>query len=122
MRVGCGVIGPGYGMSGMGTYLTHRARLHAAQAPRASMMRWGLNTEHHAAPGRFVCFIYNQGGLLLKWYRDTFARADKEAAERAGRDVYDGSSRETPRGSRASSSSRTSPSTGPPEFITITRA
>ncbi len=85
--LGCGVTDAGFGMSGMGTYLTIVPVFTGRKTPEV-MMRWGLNTEHHAAPGRFVSFIYNQGGLLLKWYRDTFARADKEAAERSGRDVY----------------------------------
>ncbi len=85
--LGCGVTDAGFGMSGMGTYLTIVPVFTGRKTPEI-MMRWGLNTEHHAVPGRFVSFIYNQGGLLLKWYRDTFARADKEAAEKSGRDVY----------------------------------
>jgi xylulokinase len=81
------------------------------------MMRWGLNTEHHAAEGRFVSFIYNQGGQLLKWYRDTYARAEKEEAARTGQDVYELLIRETP---REPSSVIVLPSftmTGPPDFI-----
>jgi len=74
-------------MIGMGTYMTIMPVFAGRKAPEV-MMRWGLNTEHHAAPGRFASFIYNQGGLLLKWYRDTFARADREEAGKTGRDVY----------------------------------
>jgi xylulokinase len=114
--VGCGVIEAGYGMSGMGTYLCF-VPVFAERKPAGSMMRWGLSTEHHAAPGKFVTFIYNQGGLLLKWYRDTFARADREAAERSGKDVYELLIREVP---RAPSSVLVLPHftvTGPPEFI-----
>ncbi len=115
--LGCGVTEPGFGMSGMGTYLTIMP-VFTGRKPPEVMMRWGLNTEHHAAPGRFVSFIYNQGGLLVKWYRDTFARADREAAERAGRDVYAELIREIP---SALSSVFVLPHftvTGPPEFVT----
>ncbi len=82
------------------------------------MMRWGLNTEHHAAPGRFVSFIYNQGGLLLKWYRDTFARAEKQAAERDGKDVYADLISEIPADPSSVLVLPHFTVTGPPEFIT----
>lgn len=49
------------------------------------MLRSGLNIEHHLLPGLYVSFIYNQGGMLVKWFRDTFASAERE---RAGRDIY----------------------------------
>jgi xylulokinase len=52
------------------------------------MIERGLNTEHHAAPGLFVSFIYNQGGSLVKWFRDTFAAAEKAGAVSSGRDLY----------------------------------
>jgi xylulokinase len=115
--VGCGVIDAGLGMSGMGTYLTI-VPVFAGRKPPAAMMRWGLNTEHHAAPGRFVSFIYNQGGLLLKWYRDTFARADKEAAAAAGTDVYSALIGETPEGPSSVFVLPHFTVTGPPEFVT----
>ena len=49
------------------------------------MIERGLNTEHHAAPGQFVSFIYNQGGALVKWFRDTFAAAEREHGRRRAR-------------------------------------
>jgi len=115
--LGCGVTDPGFGMSGMGTYLTIMP-VFTGRKPPEVMMRWGLNTEHHAAPGRFVSFIYNQGGLLVKWYRDTFARADREAAERVGRDVYDDLIREIPSGPSSVFVLPHFTVTGPPEFVT----
>jgi xylulokinase len=114
--VGCGVIEAGFGMSGMGTYLTF-VPVFSGRKPAASMMRWGLNTEYHAAPDRFVSFIYNQGGLLLKWFRDTFARADREAAEKAGADVYERLIREVPKGPSSVLVLPHFTFTGPPEFI-----
>ena len=114
--VGCGVIDAGRGMCGMGTYLCI-VPVFAERRDPAAMIRLGLNTEHHAAPGRFVSFLYNQGGVLLKWFRDTFARAERQAAEREGKDVYELLIREVP---EAPSSVVVLPhfiQTGPPEFI-----
>jgi len=115
--VGCGVTEDGLGMSGMGTYLTI-VPVFSGRKPPERMMRLGLNTEHHAAPGRFVSFIYNQGGLLLKWYRDTFARAERDAAVREGRDIYAELIREIPPGPSSVVVLPHFTVTGPPEFIT----
>jgi xylulokinase len=114
--VGCGVVGAGHGMCGMGTYLCIVPVFAERREPQ-EMMPLGLNTEHHAAPGRYVTFIYNQGGQLLKWYRDTFARVEKERAVSSGEDIYEILIREAP---TAPSSVLVLPSftmTGPPEFI-----
>jgi xylulokinase len=42
-----------------------------------------------------VSFIYNQGGTLVRWFRDTFARADRKLLP-AGEDIYDALGREMP--------------------------
>ncbi len=115
--LGCGVTEDGVGMCGMGTYLTIMPVFTGRRPPEA-MMRWGLNTEHHAAPGRFVSFIFNQGGLLLKWYRDTFARLEREDAQRAGRDVYADLIGEIPAGPSRLFVLPHFTVTGPPEFVT----
>jgi xylulokinase len=82
------------------------------------MIARGLNTEHHAVPGQYVSFIYNQGGVLVKWYRDTFAAVEYRQAQAAGQDIYPLLLAEMP--------SSPSPilvlphftATGPPQFIT----
>ena len=53
------------------------------------MLARGLNTEHHAAPGRYVSFLYTRGGSLVKWYRDTFARRERDLAAEKGQDIYE---------------------------------
>jgi len=53
------------------------------------MIEHGLNTEHHAAPGRYVSFLFNRAGSIVKWYRDTFARLDRDRAAEKGADIYD---------------------------------
>lgn len=114
--VGCGVVESGTGMCGMGTYLCIVPVFSQRKDPRA-MLRWGLNTEHHAAPGRFVSFIYNQSGVLVRWFRDTFARREKEEAARAGRDLYESLASEMPAGPSSVLVLPHFTMTGPPEFV-----
>jgi len=85
--VGCGVIEAGRAMYGMGTYICVVPVFGSRPEP-AAMIERGLNTEHHVVPSRYVSFIYNQGGSLVKWFRDTFAQAERQKAIESGRDVY----------------------------------
>jgi xylulokinase len=85
--LGCGAVNRGDTVYGMGTYHCITPVFTALPEPEVMIAR-GLNTEHHAVPGCYVCFIYNQGGALVKWYRDTFAAAEHQQAEREGRSVY----------------------------------
>jgi xylulokinase len=75
--VGCGVIAPGQAMYGMGTYICAMPVFNQRPNP-AAMIAQGLCTEHHVIPGQFVSFIYNQGGALVKWFRDTFAALERQ--------------------------------------------
>jgi xylulokinase len=114
--VGCGVVGPGAAMYGMGTF-TCIVPVFSSRPDTRAMPAHGLNTEHHAVPGRFVTFIYNQGGSILKWCRDTFANLDHARAREAGRDVYDDLLREMPQGPSGVIVLPHFTTTGPPEFI-----
>jgi xylulokinase len=114
--VGCGVIEAGRAMYGMGTYICMMPVFAQRREPRAMIER-GLNTEHHAAPGRYVSFIYNHGGSMVKWFRDTFAQAERAQAKTSGQDVYAQLTAEMPAGpSRILALPHWGP-TGPPEFI-----
>jgi xylulokinase len=86
--VGCGVIEDGQAVFGMGTYICITP-VFGQRRPAGLMIERGLNTEHHAVPGKYVCFIYNQGGSLVKWLRDTFAAAEHRRALEAGKDIYE---------------------------------
>jgi len=109
--VGCGVVSEGRAVFGMGTYLCVTP-VFTRRKPPSVMLQRGLNTEHHAVAGQFVSFIYNQGGALLKWFRDTFA-----AAERQRPDIYAALIAEVPAGpSSVMALPHWSP-TGPPHFI-----
>jgi xylulokinase len=114
--VGCGVVAEGLGMCGMGTYLC-LVPVFGRRRPARDMMPLGLSTEHHPADGLFVTFLYNQGGALLKWYRDTFARLDRDAARKTGADIYDELIRECPPGPSGVMVLPHFSLTGPPEFL-----
>jgi xylulokinase len=114
--VGCGVIDPGSAAYGMGTFHCITP-VFAVQPPPQTMIARGLNTEHHAIPDRYVTFIYNQGGSLVKWFRDTFAAEDHRQAEAQGRSIYPALFAEIP---SAPSRVMVLPhftTTGPPDFI-----
>jgi xylulokinase len=85
--VGCGVLEPGSAMYGMGSFLCAVPVFSQRPDPQVMIAR-GLNTEHHAVPGKFVSFIYNQGGVLVKWFRDTYARSEALHAAASGQSLY----------------------------------
>jgi xylulokinase len=118
--LGCGVTAEGEALFGLGTYLCI-VPVHSSRPDPAAMLAIGLNTEHHAVPGRFVSFLYNMGGALVRWYRDTFAAAEHLRARAQGRDVYDELFAELPAGpSDVLVLPHFSP-TGPPEYIENSR-
>jgi sugar (pentulose or hexulose) kinase len=110
----------------MGTFLcivpvhAEQAVLDLSPARRSVLMDQGLNLEHHAAPGRFVSFLYNQGGSLVRWYRDTLARAERDAAASTGRDVYPELFAELPPGPSPVLVLPHFSVTGPPRFLSDT--
>ncbi|MDK1032747.1 MAG: FGGY-family carbohydrate kinase, partial [Planctomycetia bacterium] len=114
--VGCGVTREDTAMYGMGSVICIVPVFRARKEP-ALMIPRGLNTEHHAVPNRFVSFIYNQGGCLVKWFRDTFAAVERRQADDAGRDVYDALFSEIPSGPSEVIVLPHFDSTGPPQFV-----
>jgi len=66
----------------------------------AVMLERGLNTEHHAVPGQYVSFLYNQGGSMVKWFRNTFAAAEHQQARATGQDVIPGAAVRNARGAK----------------------
>lgn len=87
--LGAGVTRAGMAAYGLGTYFCITPTYDRIP-PADRMISIKLNAEHHALPGLYVSFYYNlTGGALLKWFRDTFAQAEKAAAQARGEDVYD---------------------------------
>ncbi len=113
--VGCGVLRPGSAMYGMGTFICMMP-VFDRRPDAAAMIERGFNTEHHAEPGQYVSFIYNQGGVLVKWFRDTFAAAERRAA--GGQDLYPQLLAEMPAGPSPLMVLPHFTVTGPPEYIT----
>lgn len=114
--IGCGVVQEGQAAYSMGTFICLTPVFQQRREP-VEMMRRGLNTEHHAAPGRYVSFIYNQGGSLVKWFRDTFAAEDHRQAKAAGRDIYTELTAEIPGEPGKVLVLPHFTTTGPPKFI-----
>jgi xylulokinase len=114
--LGCGVIKPGSAVYSMGTSIcitpVFENRLEAKM-----MIQRGLNTEHHVVPGRYVCFIYNQGGSIVKWFRNTFAADLDLEAGNADDDSYFSLFREIPEGPSRVIVLPHFTVTGPPDFI-----
>jgi len=81
------VIESGNAVFGMGTFLCITPVFEQRKMAKV-MVPHGLNTEHHAVPDRFVSFLYNQGGILVKWFRDTFAAAEFKTAQAQGKNIY----------------------------------
>jgi xylulokinase len=114
--VGCGVIEPGRAMYGMGTYICMMP-VFDQRPDAAAMIAQGLNTEQHAVPGQYVSFIYNQGGVLVKWFRDTFAAAERKQFVETGADIYAALTAEMPSGVSRVMALPHFTVTGPPKFI-----
>ena len=114
--VGCGVIQPGRAVYGMGTFICVTPVFERRREPGVMIER-GLNTEHHAVPGQYVSFIYNQGGSLLKWFRDTFAAAERNAPPRRAATFMPTLISEIPAGPSRVMVLPHFTVTGPPQFI-----
>ena len=84
--LGAGAFGPGRAVCGIGTFQCITPVFD--RIPElADMLRARLNVEHHVLDGRYVSFLYNQAGSLVRWFRDTFAAADQKLA--GSGDIYD---------------------------------
>ncbi len=115
--LGCGVLDEGTAMYGMGTF--HCIVVPFGKRPDTSvMLPRGLNTEHHAVPDRYVTFIYNQGGILLKWFRDTFLVEKRDLGiVNGGINIYEDLMDEMPAEPSPVLVSPNFSVTGPPDFL-----
>ena len=114
--LGSGSMSDGTAMYGMGTFHCI-APVFSGRKSADAMISRGLNTEHYALPGLYLTLIYNTGGSVVKWYRDTFASAEHARASGEDRDIYPQLFSEVP---ESPSSVRVIPhfaSMGPPDFI-----
>ena len=84
---GCGVIRDGQAMFSIGTFPCVTP-VYSKRFDTQQMILIGTNTEHHAVTGKYVSLIYNQGGSVVKWFRDTFAKYEHLQAKEDGKDIY----------------------------------
>jgi len=80
------------------------------------MLKCGLNVEHHLLAGRYVSFLYNQAGLLVKWFRDTFAAADQRLLK-GNANIYEKLTSEMPSAPTRLLVLPYFDITGPPEYV-----
>jgi xylulokinase len=113
--LGAGIGEAGRAVCGIGTFECITPTFD--RIPRGPEMRArGLNVEHHVLAGLYVSFIYNQAGSLVRWFRDTFAAADRKLLGPA-EDIYEALAREMPAEPTHLVTLPTFEMTGPPEFI-----
>ncbi|OGV67544.1 MAG: hypothetical protein A3K19_13350 [Lentisphaerae bacterium RIFOXYB12_FULL_65_16] len=93
--LGAGICRAGSAVCGIGTFECITPTYDHIPRNTGDMLANGLNIEHHILPGLYVSFIYNQGGVLVKWFRDTFAAAERTKV-RGKADIYDRLSAEMP--------------------------
>ncbi len=88
--LGAGLSRPGRAVDGIGTFECITP-VYDRVPPAHAMLQQGLNVEHHVVPGLYVSFLYNQAGLLVRWFRDTFAKERRDEE-----DIYDRLASEMP--------------------------
>lgn len=89
---GCGEYSAGKAVYGLGSFDCITPVFKMPDDP-LMMFKAGLTIEHHVLPDLYAGFIYNQSGLLVKWFRDTFAA---DTVSPAGIDIYTLLDRELP--------------------------
>jgi xylulokinase len=70
--LGSGCVKPGTTTCGLGTYECI-APVYSEIPDLNSMYNYNLGVEHHVIPGLYLTLIFNQGGMLIKWFRETFS-------------------------------------------------
>lgn len=113
--LGAGVLQAGRAVCGIGTFECFAPAFGMPAEPHR-LLRYGLNIEHHVVPGLYLTFAYNQSGSLVRWFRDTFARA--EAALETSQSVYDRLNAEMPAEITDIIVLPWFEPTGPPDFLT----
>jgi xylulokinase len=109
--LGAGIYQAGKAVCGIGSYECITPTYAGIPDDVDAMLAQGLNIEHHVIPGLYVSFIYNQAGMLVKWFRDTFA----PGAEGAG--LYDALAAEMPVAPTRLMTLPYFETTGSPEFV-----
>ncbi len=99
----CAALGSGVIRDGLAMVSTGTAEVVAVamQSPTLgdTLRKGGISVYRHVVPGLCLAMTLNHsGGLLLRWFRDTFGTRALEQARRTGADAYDLLLAEAPKG------------------------
>jgi sugar (pentulose or hexulose) kinase len=83
--IGVGNIKPGVFSENTGAALAVCATVERPTFDPAAQMP----CHYHGVPGLYMEHTFTSGGMVLRWYRDTFCQPEIETARREGRDAYD---------------------------------
>lgn len=87
--LGSGVIAPGLAMVSTGTAEVVEVAM-ATPTLAPALRDGGISVYRHVVPGLYLAMTLNHsGGLLLRWFRDTFGQWEMEQAATTGGDAYD---------------------------------
>ncbi|UCH35686.1 MAG: hypothetical protein JSV65_04875, partial [Armatimonadota bacterium] len=87
--LGSGIVEPRIAMDATGTVECITPAFSELNLSDA-MLESNYSCYHHVAPGMYITLAFNfTGGSLLRWYRDTLGKQEREDAEAAGMDVYE---------------------------------
>ncbi len=87
--LGAGLTRPGLAMVSTGTAEVVEVAL-AEPALNAALYEGNISVYTHVVPDLFLAMTLNHsGGLLLRWFRDTFCAGEIDRAQREGGDAYD---------------------------------
>jgi xylulokinase len=87
--VGSGVVEAGRAMVSTGTAEVVEV---ASETPALNdaLRRGNISVYRHVVPGLYLAMTLNHsGGLLLRWFRDTLCRWERDRAQETGQDAYD---------------------------------
>ena len=83
--IGVGTVGPGRFSETTGAAVALCATLSAARlAPQRRMP-----CHYHGVPDTYMFHTFTSGGVVLRWFRDQFAEAERAVAASLGLDAYD---------------------------------
>jgi xylulokinase len=86
----CGAIGVGNIRPGIFSENTGAALAICATVSEATLdPKDQMPCHYHGLPGLYMLHTFTSGGIVLRWYRDEFARMEMGVAASAGMDAYD---------------------------------
>lgn len=90
----CAALGSGIARDGLAMVSTGTAEVVEVAMPSPvlsdRLRNGGISVYRHVVPGLYLAMTLNHsGGLLLRWFRDTFCLSELEQARRTGKDAYD---------------------------------